>query len=289
MGETKKKYNFQLPDEQVKVKFIKKKVGIAADVSDNHIISGGMLEGAYRKFPVPMLRSGGLKNVLTEDEKDYLEDRVYQGQSLSMYSKFWDDRYVSLEKLGITLNLADPDDYIKYKILLGWNQVIAPSLHTYTSAPSAAYQFYLERDGEENEIKGKSLSHTKSAWKHLSKIDENSEYLSAVVFLMTGKKVAGSASLDYLNTEVSKLVDKRAEAFNELIEDSNFEVKVTLASAEKAGIILKNKGTYETKDGLPLTQKGQPATIDNVIKFLNDPLNNEVKELILNRIDNIKE
>lgn len=289
MGETKKKYNFQLPEETVKVRFIKKKVGIAADVADNHIIAGGMLEGAYRKFPVPMLRSGGLKNVLTEDEKEFLEERIYQGQSLSMYSKFWDDKFVTLEKTGGTLRLSDPADYLKYKILLGWNQIVAPSLNVFKQSPSAAYQFYLERDGEDNEIRSKELDTVKMAWRNFAKIEEDEDILSAVIYLMSGKKVSASAKITHLNTEVSKLVDKSAEKFNALVGDAQFETKVMLASAEKAGIILKNKGAYETKDGLPLTEKGRPATYDNVLAFINDPLNNEVKELILNRIENIKE
>ena len=66
MGETKKKVGFKLPGGTVKIKFIKRKQGMAANVKDNHIISGGMLEGSVKKFPVPMLRSGALKNVLTE-------------------------------------------------------------------------------------------------------------------------------------------------------------------------------------------------------------------------------
>lgn len=288
MGENKK---FTLPNETVKVRFIKRKSGIAADVSDNHIISGGMLEGSYRKFPVPMLRSGALKNVLTSEEKEFFEGKngPYEGQSLSMYSKFWDDKYVTLEKLGITLNLSVAREYLNYKILLGWSSVIAPSLKVFKESPSLGYQFYLERDGEETLLKAKSLGITKLAWKNFNKIEDNREVLSAVIFLMTGKKIAGNATLEYLNTETEKLVDSKAEKFNNLITDSQFETKVLIANAERAGIIKKVKGAYETKDGLAITEKGQPATVQNVVNFLNDPINNEVKELILSRLDNMQE
>ncbi len=285
MGE----HSFELPNEKVKVKFIKRKVGIAADVADNHIISGGMLEGSYRKFPVPMLRSGSLKNVLTAEEKKYFEEGPYEGQKLSMYSSFWDTQYVKLEKLGTILDLSVPSEYIQYKILLGWSSIIAPSLKVFKEAPSLAHQFYLERDGEEIRLQSKTLAITKAAWKNFNKIEDNREVLSAVVFLMSGKKVAGNAKLEYLNTEVEKLVDGKAEKFNTLIADSQFETKVLIANAERAGIIKKSKGQYVTKDDLPLTDKGQPATVQNVVNFLNDAINNEVKELILSRLDNIKE
>lgn len=289
MGE--KKTAFSLPDERVKVKFIKRKIGIAAGVSDNHIISGGMLEGSYRKFPVPMLRSGGLKNVLTKEEKEFFEGPggPYEGQNLSMYSDFWKDKYVTLYKIGTVLDLSSPYDYLKYKMLLGWDSIIASSLKVFKENPSPAYQFYLERDGEETRLKSKELAVTKQAWKNFNKIEDNREVLSAVIFLMTGKKVADNSNMEYLNTEVEKLVDAKADKFNELIGDAQFETKVLIANAERAGIIKKSKGQYETKDGLPITEKGQPATIQNVVAFINDPVNNEVKELILSRLDNIKE
>lgn len=289
MGETKKGNGFSLPGGTVTIKFIKRKKGIAANVKDDHIISGGMLEGASRKFPLPMLRSGGLKNVLTKEEKEYFETNDYDGQNLSVYGDFWKDFYVSLEKLNTTLNLSQADDYIRYKLLLGWDQVIAPSLKVFTDAPTAAYQFYLEREGEEEVMSSNTLNETKTAWKNFNKIEDNADVLSAVIFLMTGKVAARNAKITYLNNEVEKLVDKKATKFNSLIADAQFETKIMLANAERAGIIKRVKGAYETEDGLPLTQKGQPATVQNVTTFINDPLNNEVKELILSRLDNIKE
>jgi len=179
-------------------------------------------------------------------------------------------------------------DYLKYKVLLGWNSVIAPSLKVFKEAPTAAYMFYLEKEGEEANISAKGLNHTKQAWKNFAKIESNSDVLSAVIFLMTGKITAQNAKIDYLNNEVEKIVDMKAEKFNTLMGDAQFETKVLISNAERAGIIKRVKGQYQTKDGLPLTAKGQPATVENVVTFINNPINNEVKELILSRLDNIK-
>lgn len=287
MGE-KKEAKFVLPGGKVTIKFIKRKKGIAANVKDNHIISGGMLEGSYRKLPVPMLRSGALKNVLTKAEKLYFEEEM-QGQNLSMYGDFWKTFYVKLEKLDTTLDLSLDEDYLRYKVLLGWDTIIAPSLKIYKEAPTAAHMYYLEREGEASQLSSKVLNHTKTAWRNFAKIEDNADVLSAIIFLMTGKVVAQNAKLPYLNTEVEKLVDKRAERFNILLDEAQFETKVLIANAERAGIIKKVKGAYETIDGLPITEKGQPATVTNVVSFINNPINNEVKELILSRLDNIKE
>lgn len=288
MGEKKEKA-FELPDGKVTVKFVKRKVGMAAGVGDDHVISGGMLEGATKRFAAPMTRSGGIKNILTKAEKDFFEGEIHTGQNLSSYGDFWKQFYVRIEKSGMILDLSNPADYLKYKLLLGWDSIIAPSLKQYKESPLATYQFYMEMEGEDMRMKSKSLNITKTAWKNFNKVEDDAETLAAIIFLMTGKKVAGNAKLTYLNTQVEKLVDAKPEKFNDLIADTHFDSKIFVANAERAGIIIKTKTGYETKDGLPVTAKGKANSIDNVVNFVLDPVNNEVKELILSRLENIKE
>lgn len=263
---------------------------MAADVADNHVISGGMLEGAYKKFPVPMLRSGSMKNVLTAAEKRFFETNILSGQNLGVYGKdsFWNDFYVTLEKVGTILDLSVPNDYLKYKVLLGWNSVIAPSLKDFKENPSPAYMFYLEREGEESKITSKTLEIKKKAWKNFDKIEGDRDVLAATIFLMTGKKVAGNAKVDYLNTEVERIVDNTPEKFNKLVDDAQFESKILVANAERAGLIKVVNRQYETEDGFAITSKGQ-TKVEHVVDFLNDPMNSEVKELLIDRLDNLKE
>lgn len=289
MGE-KKIGIFELPQEKVHVRFIKRKMGMAADVADNHVISGGMLEGAYKKFPVPMLRSGSMKNVLTAAEKRFFETNILSGQNLGVYGKdsFWNDFYVTLEKVGTILDLSVPNDYLKYKVLLGWDSVIAPSLKDFKENPSPAYMFYLEREGEESKITSKTLEIKKKAWKNFDKIEGDRDVLAATIFLMTGKKVAGNAKVDYLNTEVERIVDNTPEKFNKLVDDAQFESKILVANAERAGLIKIVNRQYETEDGFAITSKGQ-TKVEHVVDFLNDPMNSEVKELLIDRLDNLKE
>lgn len=285
MGETKQ--GFTLPNKKVTIRLAKRKIGMAANVSDNHVIAGGMLEGAVKKFSAPMTRSGGIKNVLTGEELKFYEE-LYN-RNMSSYGDFWKDFYVMLEKSGKILDLSDPRDYLEYKVLLAYNGIIAPSLKEYKEHPLPSYQFYMEEEGEDMRIKSKELSITKKAWKNFNKIEDDQETLAAVIFLMTGKKVSANAKLSYLNTEVEKLVDRVPDKFNKLIEDTQFDTKVFVANAERAGIIVKTKTGYETKDGLPVTGKGKANTLDNVVSFILDPVNNEVKELIASRLENIKE
>ena len=73
MGEVKKDEVFELPESgSVTVIFIKRNKGLSATVDENHVISGGLLEGATRKFCVAPLKGGGLKNVLTKYKMEEL-------------------------------------------------------------------------------------------------------------------------------------------------------------------------------------------------------------------------
>lgn len=292
MGETKTKVKaFKLPVENtiVHVRFVKRRIGMAAGVSEEHVISGGMLEGATRKFPAPMTRSGGIKNILTTEEKDFFENEIYSGENMSAYGKFWKDFYVILEKSGLRLDISEPTDYLKYKLLLGWGSIVAPSLKAYKASPLPTYQFYLEQEGEEGRMRSKELSVKKLAWKDFDKIENDAETLAAVIFLMGGKKVAGNANLAFLNSEVEKFVDEKPQQFSALINDDYFSTKVFAANAERAGIIIKTKDGYQTAEEMPVSAKGSSNSLDNVVKFLLDPVNNEIKELIQSRLDNTKE
>lgn len=279
---------FTLPNERVTIKFIKRNKGLAADVGSSHVISGGMIEGATRKFCVPLLRNGGLKNVLTNEEKEFFEKGHFNGVSLSIYSDFWKTQYVSLEKLDTILDLSVPEDYLKYKILLSWDSVIAPSLQQYKTENKGTYQFYITKSGEELKDRSKKLDLIKAAWKAYYKLEDNRDALVSIVYLMSGKKLADNSTMEFINTEVETLVDTRTKDFLALVEDPNFETKTLIALAENVGIILKKNGKYETVDGLTLAKQGEIASLPNAVSYLIDPKNHEVRDLIQARVKNSK-
>lgn len=70
--------------------------------------------------------------MLTNSEKAFLEE--YMGlpyNALSIYKKvdnYWENSQVRLTKGETPLDLRDPNDYIKYKILLANKDFIAESL-----------------------------------------------------------------------------------------------------------------------------------------------------------------
>ena len=127
-----------LRNERVIVRHIPKQSGMITN--PKHILYGGMAENATKTFVVPVLSSGAFVNVLTDEEKAFLEEAMgLEYNALSIYKKplsenFWSDSNeggisrVRLLKQDNYFNLSNPEDYIRYKILLANKDFIAPSL-----------------------------------------------------------------------------------------------------------------------------------------------------------------
>ena len=121
-----------LKNERILVRFVPKEDSNITN--PKHILYGGMAEGAVKYYTVPILASTGTyKNILTDDEKAFLES--YMGleyNALSVYNKtnnFWANFTVRLTKHDNYLDLSDPNDYIKYKVLLANTDFIADSIN----------------------------------------------------------------------------------------------------------------------------------------------------------------
>jgi hypothetical protein len=133
-----------------------------------------MAEGAVRKFTTPKLSSGMFVNVLTNNEKSFLEEIMgLEYNALSIFKKennFWDDSadngvsVVRLTKGDNFFNLADPEDYIRYKILLANKDFIASSLQELQDHPKRTHQFVVIREGEETKNAKKEMSATMQSY-----------------------------------------------------------------------------------------------------------------------------
>ena len=146
-----------LRNERITVRHIDRQRGMVTN--PKHVLYGGMAENAVKTYVVPRLSSGMYVNVLTDSEKSYLEDIMgLENNALSIYKKqdnFWDDSNengisrVRLTKQDNYFNLSDPEDYIRYKILLANKDFIAPSMQVLEDRPKSTYEFVIISEGEE--------------------------------------------------------------------------------------------------------------------------------------------
>lgn len=275
-----------LRNERVIVRHIPKLGGMVTN--PKHILYGGMADSAVKTFTVPRLSSGMYVNILTDDEKACLEQIMnLEYNALSIYKKtdnFWDDSNdkgisrVRLTKQDNYLNLSDPEDYIRYKILLANKNYIAPSLEALQDAPKASYQFVIISEGDETKNAKVNMSTTMKCYKEFGKIENDADTLRVVIETIDGKPLASNSKLEFLQTKANDLIQADSRLFLKVVTDPLLNTKVLIKKAIEAGIIAK-RGTYLylREDNTPLCENNEEPTLNIAAKYLTNPKHQEIK------------
>lgn len=253
-----------------------------------HVLYGGMSENAIRVFVVPRLSSGKFVNVLTNDEKEYLEHIMgLEPNALSIHKRehnFWSDANpdgiakVILKKQDNFLDLSDPSDYIRYKILLANKDFIAPSLSVLESYPKATYQYVIIAEGEETKSAKSAMSNTMMCYKEYGKIEDNADYLRLIIETIDGRPVASTSKLEFLQTKINELIQANPKKFLKVITDTMLPTKVLIKQGISAGIITKRGDyLYLRSDGKPLCGDNEEPTIEVAARYLNNPKHQSIK------------
>lgn len=269
-----------LRNERVIVKHVPKETGIVRD--PKHILYGGMAEGAVRWLTVPRLTSGMYVNVLTNAEKTCLEEVMgLEYNALSIYNKvdnFWDNYQVRLTKQDNFLNLADPDDYIKYKVLLANKDLIAPSLQDLEDHPKATYQFVIIHENEESQASKKKMNATMQAYMEFGKIQENADILRTIIETIDGRPTSKNSKIESLQEKIGKLIQADARLFVRVATDPLLSTKVLIKRAIEGGLISNRGGMlYLKADGTPLCGDNEEPTLNIAAKYLNMPKHQDLK------------
>lgn len=276
-----------LRKERIIVRHIPKQTGMITQ--PKHILYGGMAENAIRTFTVPRLLSGAYVNVLTDSEKDFLEEVMgLEYNALSVYRKqdnYWENKTVRLRKQDNFFDLSDPDDYIKYKILLANKDFIAPSMQAYEDLPKITYQFVILRENEEIKTAEKSMSATMMAYKEFGKIENDEHTLRTLIEMLDGRPVSVKTKLEFLKTKVNELIQANSKTFLKAITDPMLSTKVLIKRAIEEGIISSRGGMlYLKSDNTPLCEDGEDPTLSIASKYLNQPKRQELKFMIESKL-----
>ena len=252
-----------------------------------HVLFGGMAEGSTRTFVVPMLSSGRYVNVLSNAEKDFLENYMgLEPNALSIYRKnnnFWDDSNeagiskVTLRKQDNFLDLSNPNDYIKYKILLANKDFIAPSMKELEDFPKATYQFVIIAEGEETKTAKKNMTILMQCYTLYGKIEDDVDALRVVIETLTGVTVHKNTKKDFLQTKINDLIQSSSKMFLKVASDPLLPTKVLIRKSIEAGTIVKRGNQYYIKEGsIPMCDAGEP-TLNVASQWLNLPKNQTIK------------
>jgi hypothetical protein len=272
-----------LPKEVVTVKFLPRKKGMAANVEDNHVIAGGMLNNSVKRFFAPLKRTGGIANVLTNAEKDYLE-RV-TGMDLSVYGDFWETFSVRLykEEANNIFDMSDPMGYISVKLLEMCNHDIAPSWDQRDDKPT--YQFAITREGEVTDEKKRKLDVKKEAFKAYGRIEHDRSRLLMVLKLLTNKPISPDSKLEWIQGQVEEYLDREPQKFLNIVENPSFETMSLIQRGIDTKVIQKRGNKYTTIDGLELAESGEVPVYANAIKYLENDKNQDIRAHIEARIN----
>ena len=275
-----------LRKERIVVKHINKQKGNITD--PKHVLYGGMSENARRVFTVPLQRSGVLVDVLTKDEKNYLEYALgLEPNALSIYNKdnnFWDttnDQGISkviLYKHDNYLDLSNPIDYIKYKILLANKDRIAPSIAALQDYPKATYEFVIISETDTNKDIKANMSTKMLCYKEFGKVENDADVLSMVIEIMDGRPTSPDTKIEFLQNKVNDLIQSDAKLFLKIIQDKLLPTKILIKKAITAGIIAKRGNyLYLRSDNTPLCNNDQEPTFNIAAAFLSEPKHQELK------------
>lgn len=274
-----------LQDKIVTVRFIPQPNTIN---NPRHVLYGGMAERSVFTVTVPKLRSGTFKNVLTDDEKDFLEAALgLEVGALNVYNKqdnFWSNNTeggiskVRLNKEGNTLNLADPIDYIKYKILLANKDLIASSMQELQDRPKATYRFVLVSNDDVNTSIKNKMTVKMRCYAEYGKIENKPDILKTVIESITGKPLASNTKLEFLQTKAGELIEADPKIFLNVVQDKLLETKVLIQKCIDAGLISKRANyLYLRSDNTPLCEGGEEPVLSVAARYLNDPKRQELK------------
>lgn len=269
-----------LRNERVIVRYVPKESGIVTN--PKHILYGGMAENAVKYFTVPQLESGKLVNILTDDEKEFLEDIMgLEFNALSIYKKennYWSNKQVRLLKQDNILDLSDPEQYIKYKILLANKDEIAPSLQALQDMPKATYKYVIIKEGEETSNARQEMSATMQAYMEYGKYEKDADTLRTIIETIDGRPLAINTKIEFLQTKINKLIQADAKLFLKVITDPLLSTKVLIKRAVEGGLIANRGGFfYLREDNSPLCSNKEDPTFNMAAKFLASPKNQALK------------
>lgn len=279
-----------LRNERIYVRFVPRRVGGEADTK-GHVNYGGLNDSATLKLCVPTLRSTGkYKNVLTNNEKEYLEDILgLDYGALSVYKQednYWDNYKVVLTKEGLHLDLSDPEDFIRYKVLLANNDIIAPSVQELEDKPKRTYRFVLVRNEEESGLENAKMDATMASYKEFGKIENDVDTMRVLVELLDARPYAANTSSDFLRSRINQLIQKDPKVFLKAITDPLLHTKVIIRRATELGKLSKRGDFYYTKsDNMPLCETGEEPTLSIAARYLNLPAHQDIKFILESEVD----
>jgi hypothetical protein len=205
--------------------------------------------------------------------------------ALSIYNRtnnYWDDSNehgfgtVTLHKQNNYLDLSDPIDFIKYKVLLMNKDYICPSLQELEERPKATYQFVIVNENAETQMNLSKNDAKRQSYIQYGKVSEDSDILRTILEIITGRPVGSMTKLDFLQAKTMDEIEKDPRRFLSLIKDELLPAKVLIKKAKEAGLVTMRNDLYYY-EGQPMCDNGEDSTLTNAARYITNIKRQELK------------
>ena len=249
--------------DQVTLKPIKKN-GWLPDDHDGSI----RYSKCFERLTVQALKGSGVLNTgLTEEDERRLEDKMNMSPgTLSRYNKdYWTMFRVDVPKDGVILNLGLPEDELKYLVLKAHQRVANSEMERFDS-PFAEY--VMTSQEQEAKVENKKSKLKRKAYKVFSNM--NTTEMKDVLKVM-GKRAGDDASVDFVESQLDKIVTDDPKNFLTTVEDPTFKMRAFIDDCISSRVLVKNGTKYQLPGGDTVG-----FTLEQTIEYLQNPDNQEV-------------
>lgn len=231
---------------------------------------------------------------LTPEEREWFESEEsglgFKRGTLSLtktdskQTLYWETLEVVIDKNGMDLNLNEPIDYLRYKLLKTNAKWIAPDLKSQNKKPS--YKFALVDQDDEIEVKVMKSDNKKRAYIEFGRMEDSFDKMLSFCLiyqreygLPNGKLVSKNTSKDTLIAAIDEIVDKHTEKFLDIISNSNFTLAANIERAIAGNIITMKDNIYKFET------KTLGSSMAEVISYFNSPKNNTDMVKLMNKLE----
>ena len=267
-----------LESKIISVKYLSKDTNGIKD--PKHVAFGGLLNGAEIAIPAPTMDNGKMKNLLTNMEKEGLE-HILNGVNLSIYGDFWKEGGKAYE-MGILpiylgkdetrLDLSDPYDYIKHKVLLAC-PIVSNSLDEVKHR--ATNRFVLTSASEELARVVEKGGYKVNAYKFFVKYEDDKQVLRYALRNL-GRNTNKTHKMDFLQGEMHKELEKNPSLVCSILGDEFIKTKVLIETCFEFGALNKRDKKFYTLDDEPISD-GDAPYIQVAAEYLASNLGQEMR------------
>jgi len=269
--------------------FLFKKVVKSFELPLNSASKGGgvavILDSVKKNTCPDIMDDEGQAQDLTEQE--YFERII--GKSLNPYlpkdTNFWrtDSRArVQIRDARLRLDLKNPMDMLKFKILAANGSKFAKSPAEYRRVRRASYEYVFTNV---DELRDETLERLELESKAYALFDSvcKSEADMKDFLRVAGKSPSEASSTKQLKAAVGKLMEEDRASFVSILDDPHYEDKLFIANARRVGALEQHRNIYTMDTGVEL------GNLTDAIHWFNKEDNQESRLRIQALIDQLKE